>query len=269
MLRLLTWISCTLVALLLVGPIAAQPYQLAPRAASGHIVPPWFEGWYRNRDGSATYSFGYLNLNTRDTLEIPLGPDNYIEPARFDGMQPTSFPPGRNAGVFAITVPADHQGDVVWHLRSQGQLNKVPGRATSPAYELGYQPMAMGSVPPLVRFDRAGPAGRGPEGIVGPRLEARVGTPLPLTVWAVDESIRERESNVGITWYKHQGPGAVTFTDASREVDEEGRATAAASFSAPGEYIVRIRADNFRAPDSTQADQCCWTNGYLRVNVTL
>src|SRR5690606_36764728 len=122
-----------------------------------------------NPDGSHTYSFGYYNRNQRHTVQVPLGPDNYIEPAKFDGMQPTSFPPGRHTGVFAVRVPAGFTGDVVWHLNSAGTENQVPGRHTSGAYQLGYVPMALGSVPPTLRFDPSGPAGEGPEGLIGPQ----------------------------------------------------------------------------------------------------
>jgi hypothetical protein len=255
---------------LAVAPAAlhSQDFQLAPVPGGGHYVPPWFEGWYMNPDGSRTLSFGYYNRNMQDTLEIPLGPDNYIEPARFDGAQPTSFPPGREVGVFAITVPADYEGDVVWHLNTMGQQNKVPGRSTSPAYELGYQPMALGSIPPIVRFERSGQQGRGVQGLVGPKKSVRVGEPLELSVWAVDESVRDREAAIGIAWYKHQGPGKVTFSDAGEQADADGRAAAIATFSEPGEYILRVRVDNFEAADSTPADQCCWTNALLPVTVT-
>jgi hypothetical protein len=250
------------------SPLDAQIFQLAPVPAGGHYVPPWFEGWYLNPDGSRTLSFGYFNRNRRDTLEIPLGPDNYIEPAQFNGVQPTSFPPGREVGVFAITVPADYEGDVVWHLNTMGRENEVPGRSTSPAYELGYRPMALGSLPPTVRVDRAGPEGRGVQGLLAPEKQAHVGQPLELTVWAVDESIRDREAAIGIAWYKHQGPGRVTFSDAAEEADVEGRARASATFAEPGEYMLRIRVDNFDAADSTPADQCCWTNVFQPVTVT-
>jgi len=29
-----------------------------------------------------------------------------------------------------------------------------------------------------------------------------------------------------------------------------------------------VRADNFGRVDSTPGDQCCWTNGYVKVTVT-
>jgi len=40
-----------------------------------------------------------------------------------------------------------------------------------------------------------------------------------------------------------------------------------ATFDTPGRYIIRIRIDNFRAPDSMPGQQCCWSNGYVVVSV--
>ena len=48
----------------------------------------------------------------------------------------------------------------------------------------------------------------------------------------------------------------------------QGTASVIVTFSVPGEYIMRARVDNFTAPDSSDNDNCCWTNGYVRVNVT-
>jgi hypothetical protein len=42
-----------------------------------------------------------------------------------------------------------------------------------------------------------------------------------------------------------------------------------ATFDTPGEYVIRIRIDSFNAAgDSSFGNQCCWTNGYVRVNAT-
>src|SRR5688572_9189768 len=93
---------------------------LSPLSTAGLRVAPFFDGWYANPDGTITFSFGYSNLN-REVVEIPLGPDNFIEPKQYDGRQPTSFPPvasasddaaasarndRRERGVFTVTVPA-------------------------------------------------------------------------------------------------------------------------------------------------------------------
>jgi hypothetical protein len=41
-----------------------------------------------------------------------------------------------------------------------------------------------------------------------------------------------------------------------------------ATFTVPGEYLMRARVDNFNSADSSGGDQCCWTNAYIRVTVT-
>jgi hypothetical protein len=47
----------------------------------------------------------------------------------------------------------------------------------------------------------------------------------------------------------------------------EGIVRVVATFSLPGEYVVQVQVDNWGLPDSTSQNQCCWTNGYLRVKV--
>ena len=44
--------------------------------------------------------------------------------------------------------------------------------------------------------------------------------------------------------------------------------TTTATFEQPGEYLIRVRADNFGRVDSSDGNQCCWTNGYVTVTVT-
>jgi hypothetical protein len=263
-----------LLALLVAAPLVAQPgATLSPVPARGGIIAPIFEGWYANPDGTYTFSFGYFNRNTDEVAQIPVGPNNFIEPAEFNGHQPTTFPPGRDMGVFAVTVPAEFRGrDLVWTIVHNGRTHKVPGRIGSPAYELGYTPMAMGSMPPGVSFQRSGEVGRGPLGRFGPDRTASAGSPLDLEVWVRDDlSVREQgDVPIGVAWFKHQGPGngTVTFSNPRGRADAEGRYTTSATFSAPGEYVLRVRADNFAGPDSSLQDQCCWSNSYVRVTVT-
>ena len=265
------------------GPLDAQRQRLplAPILPEGDEVAPFFEGWYRNDDGTFTLSFGFFNLNREQILDIPLGPDNHIEPAEFDGMQPTHFPvrPRRDRGVFHVTVPAsygDGEQAVVWTITANGYTNATPGRVGIPALQLDYGPRAMGSVPPVVRFDPDGPAGQHIQGVWGEPRTAKVGEPLTLTLWTEEVSVRAPDDmvnevvDVGVSWFKHQGPaGAIAF-DPRRVVVEggTGEATATAVFSEPGEYILRARIDNWDANDSTGGDQCCWTNAYVRVTVT-
>ncbi|MEX2584660.1 MAG: hypothetical protein WD766_15430 [Gemmatimonadota bacterium] len=256
---------------LLAAPLEAQPaLPLAPIPPGGEMVSPFFEGWYANPDGTYTLSFGYLNRNMNEAVEIPLGEGNFIRPAQFDGKQPTYFTPTRERGVFGIVVPPDFQGDVVWTLVRNGTTHFVPGRITSPAYEMSHKPMAAGSTPPAVRFDSEGEPGRGPAGTTSGPLTTSVGVPLTLHVRSVDDrSVRDSDVPLNVSWYKFQGPGAVSFSEDVGETGPGGgEVSTEATFAAPGAYLVRVRVDNFAASDSNHQDQCCWTNGYLQVDVT-
>jgi hypothetical protein len=246
-------------------------------------VAPFFEGWYRNTDGTFTLSFGYFNLNLAESLDVPLGSDNFIEPVEFDGMQPTHFPssPRRDRGVFTVDVPAsfsDGEQRVVWTITANDVTYSVPGRIGVDAFQLDYGPRAMGSVPPLVRLEGSETEGQHPTGIMLDEMRsAIVGNPMELTVWASEVSVRSEDDianrdgvEVRLLWFKHQGPrGEVSFEDRSMVLEEgEGEAVTTVTFSEPGDYVLRVRVDNWDANDSTGGDQCCWTNGYVRVRVT-
>lgn len=257
-------------------PLQAQD-MLAPIRASGQTVTPVFEGWYRNADGTYSISFGYFNRNASEVLEIPIGAHNNISPGEADQGQPASFQPRRHWGVFAVKVPPDFgERKVTWtlvvrgetlavagHLRPQWQIDAVEGEAGS------------GNTPPALRFSRQGAEGRGPGGIVGPSMQATTGRPVALTVWASDDGSAWRSIAsdgrpgipVTLTWFKHQGPGAVSFTEKSPRVDPTGLATTMATFSAPGEYMLRVRANDASGVDDAGHAQCCWTNGFVRVTV--
>jgi hypothetical protein len=139
----------------------------------------------------------------------------------------------------------------------------------------------MGSVPPLLRFTAGGPAGRGPTGIQSEPQQTVAGTPIPLSVFVKDDSVREPDpvplkpraseaakSAINVTWYKHSGPGPVSFEPAQSGIAElEGQATSSATMTEPGDYVLRVRADNFGRFDTSPGNQCCWTNGYIRVTV--
>ncbi|MDA1349521.1 MAG: hypothetical protein O3A47_11765 [Chloroflexi bacterium] len=110
---------------------------------SGAPVVPSFEGWYQEPEGTYRLCFGYWSGNTEAEVDIPLGPDNFIEPKEFDGGQPTHFMPVPRTGyrkhycVHTVQVPEDFgNGRVVWTLRVGGQEYSVPGHLTSTAYML-------------------------------------------------------------------------------------------------------------------------------------
>lgn len=259
-------------------PASAQPgerFPLGPNAPAGAGVAPYFDGWYANPDGSVTLSFGFMNRNASGAVDIPIGPNNSIEPAPFNGMQPTHFPVvrysafggKRERGAFAITVPKGHKGDGVWTLRHNGVTYSVPGRATSEYYKLSYTPQAAGSMMPVVRFAADGPASNGREGVTTGPLTVSVGNSLDLRIWMEDRGERD-PIPVNMLWFKHQGPGEVTFEPrAAKTAPGGGQAVTSVRFSAPGEYMLRVRVDNFGITDSAPGQQCCWSNGYVKVTV--
>src|SRR5580704_5501658 len=75
--------------------------------ASGQDVAPVFEGWERNTDGSFNMVFGYMNRNYEEQVNIPVGPNNKIEPGPADQGQPSHFYRRRQEFVFKVKVPKD------------------------------------------------------------------------------------------------------------------------------------------------------------------
>lgn len=85
--------------------------------ARGQNVAPIYEGWYRSPDGAVHVSFGYLNKNYEEALDIPIGAANRIEPGPPDQGQPTHFLPRRHYGVFVVTVPKDRpKTEITWTI---------------------------------------------------------------------------------------------------------------------------------------------------------
>ena len=62
---------------LVAGVLArAQSLPLEPTHESGTNITGAFEGWFKNPDGSFNSSLGYFNRNTKQELDVPIGPDN-------------------------------------------------------------------------------------------------------------------------------------------------------------------------------------------------
>ena len=261
---------------------------IAPVRESGQPVIPIFEGWFPNADGTIKLSFEYFSLNSQEALDIPLGPDNFIEPREFDGAQPTHFHPApdccnrRHLSSFTVTVPGGFEGDVVWTLRSRGQTYSVPGRALHEAYRMDdLEAFTISPVAPELRFapEPEGPTGRGRSGITHGPVTTAVGDPLPLSVWVnpqpasatlvvgtyAGDQMAPRTTSI-LRWYHHQGPGQVTFSEPETVLEGgPGEVTTTATFSEPGDYILRVWAvENFSAVNQ----HCCWTTAFVRVNVT-
>ena len=249
---------------------------LSPPREAGQTVTPAYEGWYPNPDGTFSMSFGYFNRNTEEIVDLEIGPNNFFD-AQQDLGQPTRFHPLRHWGVFTVRVPADF-GDqrLTWTLVNRGQTFAIPGHL-DPSWLLDAKlAPATGNTPPVLKFDASGPEGAGPDGITTGPLPAKVGIPLSLTVWATDDEVGKdstflrQEVPILLTWFKHRGPGAVELSESEPAVDKEagGRSTTSAIFSTPGDYVLRVRANDYSGNTSGGHAQCCWTNGYVRVTVS-
>ncbi len=252
---------------------------LGVRTGEGQTVTPAYEGWYPNEDGSYSLSFGYFNRNFGEVVEIPFGEQNRLEPANFDGAQPTTFHPRRHWGVFTVVVPADFgDASVVWTIDFRGERYSIPGglhadwQIDALAGEAG-----SGNTPPVLSFDDGGPEGAGPKGVTMGPIRATVGAPVPITVWARDDGRASgsvaRAGRVGVPvdlrWFKHSGPGHVSFHEESSEVPAEGgRMRTAVVLSEPGEYVLRVRANDASGVAGAGHAQCCWTNGFVKVTAT-
>jgi len=93
---------------------------------SGQSVSPSYEGWTPNADGSFTMYFGYMNSNWQQEFDIPIGPQNGIEPGGPDQGQPTHFYPRRNPFLFTVQVPRDFGNkELIWTITSSGKTERA------------------------------------------------------------------------------------------------------------------------------------------------
>ena len=94
--------------------------------SSGQTVSPAYEGWMYAPDGSVMMYFGYMNSNWLQEFDVPVGPDNAIEPGGPDQGQPTHFYPRRSPFLFTVKVPKDlGNKELVWTLTTNGKSEKA------------------------------------------------------------------------------------------------------------------------------------------------
>ncbi len=256
-------------------------------AGSAPASPPAFEGWYYNADGSRSFLVGYYNRNSQQAPDIPIGPNNRIEPGGPDMGQPTHFLPGRQTGMFSVPVPKDFKPDdqFVWTLVANGQTTSIPFRLKGDYVMSPFSEIAVGNTPPVIRFEQNGKAMQGPIASLSTAAarSASVGTPFPLPLWTADDAKYTSGSNAPVTrprppvtlrWSKYRGPGAVTFDKATPEIEKlesgegafTGRATTTVKFAAAGDYVLHLTA-NDSSGDGGGGFGCCWTTSVLKVAV--
>jgi hypothetical protein len=161
---------------------------------------------------------------------------------------------------------------------SNGEAQSVPftlnkGYPISPYKELG-----MGNQPPVLAFSQRGAKVTGPPVAVSASFTATVNQPVAISIWVEDpKAPGEAEPAPAIfgpvakvatvSLHKFRGPGKVTFDKGRIPVEEQGAmASAAATFDAPGDYLLRVQA-NDESGEGGFGFQCCWTNTYVKVTV--
>ncbi len=154
----------------------------------GSSVTPAFEGWYYEKDGSVRVMVGYFNRNTKQALDIPVGPNNRVEPGNPDQGQPTHFDPGRGWGVFTIAIPKDFGSKkLTWTIVANGYTNTITLH-TNPDYVVEpYEDAASKNTPPKFKFDPNGKTFTGPPNGIAATYSGTVGVAVPITVWVTDE----------------------------------------------------------------------------------
>ncbi len=254
-------------------PVSAQ----APQ--SGQNIAPVYEGFETNPDGSFNLLFGYYNRNWAEEIDVPVGPDNNLEPGGPDQGQPAHFFPRRNQFVFRVHVPADFgDKEVVWTLTSNG--------VTERAYGTLKPPYAVDEVVMSANFGAGGQTGFNPSlvGNLAPEVTLEgerhmtvvVGESVTLSAVATDDGKPSRGSipavvgqvafvpnsatGLRLSWIQYRGPGTVMFDPPQTKVWEdrrdggnspwsagwatppippENRWVVQATFSEPGTYVLR------------------------------
>ena len=241
----------------------------------GQNVVPVFEGWESNPDGTFSMVFGFFNRNCQETLHLPVGPDNSIEPGGPDRGQPTRFFPRRAEFVFKVPVPADFgDRELVWTLTAHGRTERAYASLQA-EYVLDRQITMMNEASygqrvgesdnqyPVVELE--GPAER----------TVTVGEPLELAARVSDDGLpeprpdRRHIAKLMAGWLVYRGnAGHVTFDPPQFNPDLRRRAGASplcqgiepvpewatsllgadgelrttATFSQPGTYVLRALA---------------------------
>jgi hypothetical protein len=260
----------------------AQHLPFEPAHDTGQSITGAFEGWFPNADGTFSLLVGYYNRNQKQDLEIPAGPNNRIEPGGPDRGQPTHFLPGRQWGIFTIQVPKDFgEKKLTWTLTANGKTTAIPLSLNS-LWEVEPFKEASGNAPPFISFAEAGPWVQGPAGPTT-SISTTLPEPAALTVWVADDArtpvvgLRPRTPPVIISWSKFRGPGTVTFGNERPPAEKleiqpppsttfVGKAATTATFSEPGDYVLRMVANDWSG-DGGRGFQCCWSNAQVKVSV--
>jgi hypothetical protein len=288
---------CAPLLVVLTGALVSAQTLLpsAPPRRFGGSVSPAFEGWWDNPDGTHTFLLGYFSRNTEDEVDIPIGPNNRIEPGDADQGQPTHFLPGRHFGMFTITVPKEFAKTqkLVWWLTSAGYATSVP-MYMSPDYNITPQraseqgPNGLSNLPPVIRFELTGASFTFPNASLATALSrsTTVGASMPLDIYVEDDAqyasgantpVRHAPPIVTLEVSKYRGPGKVAISTSRPPVAATkggkplepfaGKASTNVTFGEAGDYLLHVMANDLSGPGGGGA-ACCWTTALMKVSVT-
>ncbi|OFW27365.1 MAG: hypothetical protein A3H97_11015 [Acidobacteria bacterium RIFCSPLOWO2_02_FULL_65_29] len=170
-------------------PLPSQvPLPLEPLGLTNEAVFAALEGWGPHKDGANVIILGYFNRNKDQELDIPIGPNNRIEPGGPDFGQPTHFETGRAYGVFSIPVAKEALNrKLTWTINANGQTTAVTFWA-NPAYWIDFfQNTANENAPPVIKFAENGPTTTGPPRGIAQTLTGAPWQPVELRFWASDK----------------------------------------------------------------------------------
>ena len=192
-------------------------------ATHGQGVVPVFDGWMENPDGTFDMILGYMNLNTEEIIDIPVGPNNKLEPGGPDHGQPTHFFPRRNLYMFRVRVPKDFgQKELVWTLTANGRTAHAYA-TLKPDYVIDNRTMMAN----IGAFGGLGQRLGHPENTAPTvRVEGethrtvKTGEPLTLTTFASDDGYPYGglggaiDIGLVVNWFVYRGAGKVAFDPA-------------------------------------------------------
>jgi hypothetical protein len=273
-------VIATAIAIALAGSLFARaqnPEPLSFKFNSGQPIQPIFEGWARNADGTFAMYFGYINRNYVETPVVPIGPENKFEPGVTDRGQPTVFNTRIRRKEFSVSVPKDWgKKELVWTVTVRGvtekaiawlqpewEIDPVYGGKTRSAESLKNTPPQLSVTVPST-LSMPGPlslvAAVTDDGLPTPRKsprQAAVGQETPPTLKPLPDQVEvpvnvptvagrgrgQGPQGPTLTWLLWRGPAPVTF-DAATSPIKDGHAAATATFTAPGTYVLRARAND-------------------------
>jgi len=252
--------------------------------ARGQNVVAAFEGWERYPDGTIGMVFSYYNRNYEEVLDIPIGPDNSVEPGGPDQGQPTHFLPARRRFVFVVKVPKDWDPKkrLVWALTIRGKTEKA-NAFLLPEWEINNQVRAQNGDGSATGGGNAAEYNESPVMTPGPAQNITLGGSATLSAAVTDDGLPQprpsrrpqvtassgaggavpasdaasagnnrttepsaaRGQQLRVNWIMYRGPAGATVTFApDRSPVAAGKAETVASFSLPGRYVVRGYADD-------------------------